>query len=65
MIFWPRSQRRVHCHTAKLEPNWWVTIDWVPLLVLDYFLGRLSPQNSLFMMHLYLEIYIGDVCHEY
>jgi hypothetical protein len=33
LIFWPGSQRRVHCHTVKLEPNQRVTIDWVPLLV--------------------------------
>jgi hypothetical protein len=33
LIFWPKSQRRVHCHAAKLEPNWRVTVDWVPLLV--------------------------------
>jgi hypothetical protein len=31
LIFWPRSQRRVHYHTAKLKPNQRVTIDWVPL----------------------------------
>jgi hypothetical protein len=33
LIFWPGSQRRVHCHTAKLEPNQRVAIDGVPLLV--------------------------------
>jgi hypothetical protein len=33
LIFWLESQRGVYCHTAKLEPNWRVTIDRVPLLV--------------------------------
>jgi hypothetical protein len=32
-IFWPVSQGRIHCHTAKLEPNLRVSIDEVPLLV--------------------------------
>jgi hypothetical protein len=31
LIFWPRNQRRVHCHTAKPELNQSVTINWVPL----------------------------------
>jgi hypothetical protein len=26
LIFWPKSQRRVQCHTPKLEPNQRVTI---------------------------------------
>jgi hypothetical protein len=30
LIFWPRSQRRVHCHTAKPEPNQRVSMDRVP-----------------------------------
>jgi hypothetical protein len=30
-IFWPKSQRGVHFHNAKLEPNQRVTIDYVPL----------------------------------
>jgi hypothetical protein len=33
LIFWLESQRGVYCHTAKLEPNWRVIINWVPLLV--------------------------------
>jgi hypothetical protein len=33
LIFWPGSQRRVHCHTAKPEPNRRVTIDRVPLYI--------------------------------
>jgi hypothetical protein len=33
LIFWPGSQGRVHCHTTKLEPNWRVSVDEVPLLV--------------------------------
>jgi hypothetical protein len=33
VIFWPGNQRRVHCHTAKLEPNQSVATDWVLLLV--------------------------------
>jgi hypothetical protein len=32
VIFWPGSQRRFHCHTAKPEPNQRATIVWVPLL---------------------------------
>jgi hypothetical protein len=32
LIFWSRSQRRVHCHTAKPESNRRVTVDRVPLL---------------------------------
>jgi hypothetical protein len=32
LILWPGSQRRVHCHTAKQEPNQRVTVDQVPLL---------------------------------
>jgi hypothetical protein len=32
LIFWPENQRRIHCHTAKPEPNWKVTVDQVPLL---------------------------------
>jgi hypothetical protein len=32
LIFWPGSQRRVHCRTAKPEANRRVTIDRVPLL---------------------------------
>jgi hypothetical protein len=35
LIFWPGSQRRVHCHTAKTELNWRATIDRVPSLVKD------------------------------
>jgi hypothetical protein len=31
LIFWLVSQGRVHCHTAKLEPNWRVSVDEVPL----------------------------------
>jgi hypothetical protein len=34
LIFWPGSQRRVHCHTARPEPNRMVTVDRVLLLVL-------------------------------
>jgi hypothetical protein len=33
LILWPRSQRRVQCHTAKPEPNQRVRINQVPLLV--------------------------------
>jgi hypothetical protein len=33
IIFWPGSQRTVHCHTAELEPNLRVSIDRVSLLV--------------------------------
>jgi hypothetical protein len=32
LIFWPGSPRRVHCRTAKPEPNRRVTIDRDPLL---------------------------------
>jgi hypothetical protein len=50
LIFWPRSQRRVHCHTAKLEPNRWVTIDWVPLLafwLVGWLVGWYTPHSAL------------------
>jgi hypothetical protein len=30
LIFWPGSQRMVHCHTAKLGPNQRVTINQAP-----------------------------------
>jgi hypothetical protein len=33
LIFWPGSWRRSHCHIAKLEPNWRLTIDHFPLSV--------------------------------
>jgi hypothetical protein len=33
LIFWPGSQRRIHCHTAKPELNRRVATDWVPFLV--------------------------------
>jgi hypothetical protein len=33
LIFWPGSQRRVHCHTAKPESDQRVSICWVPLLM--------------------------------
>jgi hypothetical protein len=36
LIFWSRSQKKVHCHTAKPELNWRVTIDQIPLLVFLY-----------------------------
>jgi hypothetical protein len=32
VIFWPGYERRVSCHTAKLEPNWRVSIDQVSSL---------------------------------
>jgi hypothetical protein len=32
LIFWPESQRSVHCCTAKLELNLRVIIDWVRLV---------------------------------
>jgi hypothetical protein len=32
LIFQPGSQRRVHCHTIKPEPNQRVSINQVPLL---------------------------------
>jgi hypothetical protein len=33
LIFWPGSQRRVHCHTANPEPNRRVAVDGVTLPV--------------------------------
>jgi hypothetical protein len=32
LIFWPGRQKRVPCHTTKLELNQTVRIYWVPLL---------------------------------
>jgi hypothetical protein len=38
-------EERVHCRTEKLQPNWRITIDRVPLLVQKALLchGELSP----------------------
>jgi hypothetical protein len=33
------ARRRVYCYTAKLEPNWRVTINWFPLSVQEGPLG--------------------------
>jgi hypothetical protein len=46
VIFWPGSQRRFHCHTAKLEPNWRVIIDWVPLLVTADFSSQILTTST-------------------
>jgi hypothetical protein len=47
LIFWPESQGRVRCHTAKLEPNRRVSIYDVPLLLSAY-QDKIPARNTIY-----------------
>lgn len=59
LIFWPETQRRVHCHIAKPELNWRVTVNQVPLLEL---LAKTQNESNLTNMISYgiLNVYCNS-----
>jgi hypothetical protein len=46
VIFLPQCHRRAQCHTAELEPNWRVTVDWAPLLVQCLILSQIQRNKA-------------------